>query len=81
MSANNPAPEGVWMICETCGAGPFLEKGERFLHWYDYAHLTYRIVDPPEDGVERPYDAPAAWWTAALEARAAQHAFDMAEPS
>lgn len=70
-----------WMVCEVCGAGPFLEHHNRFMHWYDSAHLTYRIVDPPEDGLERSWDVMQyPHIMAALARREEQRRFDMAEP-
>jgi len=72
---------GDWMVCVTCGAGPFLENGERFKHWYDAGHLRYYVVYPPEDGVERPYDQPADWCKAQQIAESIQEEFDLSEPS
>jgi hypothetical protein len=51
-------PDEEWFVCaeEDCGAGPFRDKN-RFMHWYDNAHLSYYLVSAPEDCVDRDWDA------------------------
>lgn len=68
--ALHPLPADQWFVCTDCEAGPFQEKF-RFMHWYDNAHLSYKLVDAPADGIEQPWSCNPKWERAQAEIREA----------